>query len=43
MLLEENEKVKMCFDNLETGNQRYKSDLNELGSDYDLTKHRDIG
>ena len=35
MLLEENEKVKMCYVDLETENRRNKSDYDELNSDYD--------
>ncbi|KAL3807599.1 hypothetical protein ACHAXA_002243 [Cyclostephanos tholiformis] len=35
MLLEENEKVKMCYLDLETENQRNKADYDELNSDYD--------
>ena len=34
MLLEENEKVKMCYENLESEMSRYKSDLDEVNSNY---------
>jgi len=34
MLLEENEKIKMCYENLETEMANYKSDLDEVTSNY---------
>lgn len=34
VLLEENEKVKMCYENLETEMSRCKNDLDELNSNY---------
>eukprot|EP00578_Thalassiosira_sp_NH16_P019066 CAMPEP_0181095044 /NCGR_PEP_ID=MMETSP1071-20121207/10315_1 /TAXON_ID=35127 /ORGANISM="Thalassiosira sp., Strain NH16" /LENGTH=1212 /DNA_ID=CAMNT_0023177411 /DNA_START=133 /DNA_END=3771 /DNA_ORIENTATION=+ len=34
MLLEENEKVKLCYENLETEMQRARNDLEEMNSNY---------
>eukprot|EP00571_Detonula_confervacea_P000638 CAMPEP_0172321896 /NCGR_PEP_ID=MMETSP1058-20130122/44583_1 /TAXON_ID=83371 /ORGANISM="Detonula confervacea, Strain CCMP 353" /LENGTH=1036 /DNA_ID=CAMNT_0013037507 /DNA_START=105 /DNA_END=3215 /DNA_ORIENTATION=+ len=42
MLLEENEKVKMCYENLETELSRYKSDLDELNSNYQKAVNENI-
>ena len=42
MLLEEYEKVKICYENLESELVRYKSDLDELNSNYQKAVNENI-